>query len=519
MLHLLISSFVVFQLLFLINIGRSEELSWGVSHVYGGSRDQPFTKALNTDQNAKLIKDLVGWFNYVAEGVQRRRTASDGSECTLRGQKWINEAVFYMTDRDLPKPSNECATRTEHTREDKKRIEELLDRASDAFEKAGSTVLKDRAIKALWGNKKTYPYKDIRKNIDDQTCTVNYATAIRIQNGTWYIIASLTSSHVDNGGSRHRIVEHIDQDLRGPLKLKLSSKEDREKFKPDEFRKAKRTSYTTAYAETKGSAHISRILNMQLTENLALNNAVQRNLQSINQAEDATTKANFAILILPLMMSFIPVALVADVSDIATLFYVLLTDVFSAVPFIIKGIELVITGSLSEDSAETWLIGEDGSEQVAETWIASCKPKLRYQTIGIIIICVGLITIIVGILLEFFARKWMSRKRDMGENPEPFGPALLRIDSYIPVGANFLYSDANYDDALGPNFVADVPPPEQAASSSRGRFPNKFLGLLRQRRQRNGRQSIDVRSENLYSGVMRQGSSTGALDIVEYYEC
>ncbi len=184
---------------------------------------------------------------------------------------------------------------------------------------------------------------------------------------------------------------------------------------------------------------------------------------------------------------FIPVALIADVSDVATFFYVLLTNVFAAVPFVIKGIELVQTGTTVIRNAETWLVGEVDGVQVAETWAASCSPQDRFRTLGIIVILVGVSAILLGILIEHLARKYMGYRRNQGEHPEPFGPALLRMDAYIPVGANYMPHDINYDDDLAPNHAADFPPPPPpAAGPVSARFSTLFSGLLRRRAPHNG---------------------------------
>lgn len=452
--------------------------------IYGASNSSPFTEWLKQSDDG-LFKDLRAWFRGVSENVKKRRDKSDGSECTLRGQSWIDEAIIYMTDRNLTVPDKSCATRTEHEGKNLIRAISLMDRTNKAFAAAGTKILKnEKKLRELWPpeNDEAFVYKDIEYERDDQKCKLNYLTAISIgKERKWYVLAAMTSVDVNRGGKRFRFVEHVATDFSQPLVMQLSSKNDREyatrQGKPKN--QANRTEFTTTFAEAFGGGQISRILRMHFDDNRALMAALDANLLRVDQATDAVTPANFSILILPLLMSFIPVALIADVSDVATFFYVLLTDVFSAVPFVIKGVELVITGTTQQRNAETWLVGEDQSTQIAETWVAECSPQVRFRDMGIIVIAVGLGAIIFGILLEHFARKWMSRRRDKGEHPEPFGPALLRMDAFIPVGANFVPANASYDDPLAPNASADLAPPPPAAGPNENRAANLFSGLLR----------------------------------------
>ncbi len=457
-------------------------------YVYGGAKQAPFTTALKAENGAAdLLGRLGKWFQETSRDVHGRRKKSDGSECTLRGQPWIDEAEKYVEDRNISKIDKSCATRTEHNKANLSRAFNLLEESSILFQSIGKrAVNQDPDLRALSLNRQKgiFAVKDLIYQKEDQDCRLNYLAAVRVE-GIWYIAVTVTDTQPNAGGKRKRLVEHVASDLRPPRMLKLSPEAKKANLKGDkEWHKAPTENYTTTYATLTGSSHISRIHRMDFEDNRALNNALETNILAVDQAQDAITPANLAILILPLFMSFIPVALIADLSEVATFFYVLLTDVFAAVPFVIKGVELVITGTTTRENAETWLVGDDDGPQVAETWAAACKPVTKFRTIGIIIIVVGLTSILSGILIEHLARKYMSRLRDKGEKPEPFGPALLHMGPYIPVGANYVPANSNYEDALSPNIGADLPPPPPAASPMTSvRFSNLFSGLLR----RNGR--------------------------------
>jgi len=470
--------------------------------VYGGANSSAILQALRArgKDTQEHMRKLRKWFNNIAIDVQRRRDDSDGSECTLRGQPWIKEAKLYQTDRNFDEVKESCATRTEHDdRENKTLAFQYLEKTANIFsEAAKAAISSDKNLSRIWNAERVQPIVKLKyKSSGDQECELNYLMAIKVRS-IWYIAAAGTSSGPNRGGKRFDVVEHVPADIGNPNLLSLPMRlipyntngvgnEDRENY-------ANRSGwYTTSFSKTTGSAQISRIHRMRYDDNRALQRALEENILAVDQANDAITYANMAILILPLFMSFIPVALIADLSEAATLFYVLLTDVFAAVPFVIKGVELVLTGTTEQRASETWIMGEDGAGQIAETWTAKCQPVEKFRTIGAVVIAIGIASILSGIFIEIIARRWMSYRRDKGEQPEPFGPALLRMDAYIPVGAGYMQ---DYNDEMSPNIMADLPPapPPAASGSASSRISNLFSGLLMNQRRR--RRSDDRPNSN-----------------------
>lgn len=490
--------------------------------VYGGSRNSPVLGALRRQgaDVADHLSKLQEWYNNISMDVQKRRDDSDGSECTLRGQPWIKEGDAYVKDRNFDKISVMCATRTEHS-VNKTLAFQYLERSADIFQAAAAEAIKtDKHLSELWNPAPVKPLENLKyKSSDEQKCKLNYLMAIRAR-GIWYIAAAATSKGPNAGGKRLGIVEHVPADINNGNLLSLPMH--LLPFNASGVGNDNRKNYTTrgdwfstAYSVTTGSAQISGIHRMRYDDNGALQSALDDNMLAVDQAKDAITAANMAILILPLFMSFIPVALIADLSEAATLFYVLLTDVFAAVPFVIKGVELVITGTTEQRSAETWMMGEKNQLQIAETWTANCQPKDEFRKIGVVVIAIGMASIFTGILIEILARRWMSKRRDMGEQPEPFGPALLRMDSYIPVSSGYIHPDFN--DEFSPNFMADLPPPPPTASgSANSRLSNLFGQLIsRQGRRMNGPPVQDstpqppvAQVSSAVLGMRRRGSST-----------
>lgn len=59
------------------------------------------------------------------------------------------------------------------------------------------------------------------------------------------------------------------------------------------------------------------------------------------QASDDATRSNIAILCLPLVISFPLVSVLDSISNIVTLWYIVATDIVSAIPVLIKGFDLM----------------------------------------------------------------------------------------------------------------------------------------------------------------------------------
>lgn len=476
-------------------------------NVYGASKEQPFSRSLRKEPGAKQVfKDVAEWFEAVSLNVDLRRKESDGSECTLRGQKWIEASAHYWENRRIVSVDQSCATRKEHTtKSEVSKAFSLMRRAAAVVQAAGKKIVKsDSGIAALWGKGDAYAFANIQYQHNQQQCELDYIAALK-KKSKWYIVAAVTSRDVRFfGRTRNRILEYVHEGFGNPLTPLLENK-----------RANKTQRFTTEFVGAKGGPEISHLASfMRFENNQALSAALEANDLKVEQANDALTKSNVAILALPLMLSFIPVAMIADVSDAASFFYVLLTDVFSAVPFVIKGIELVQTGTTHIRKVETWLVGDTIGDETAETWAVECSPQDNFRVIGVAVILIGLAVIAIGIAIEYFARRWMAARREKGECPEPFGPALLGMDGYASVGAGFLPPDASYD-IPPPNVAADVPAPSPAAPGpARGRVRALFSGMLLGRRGRQAAEAEDDRASLEETEPLSSQNFSGSVGVM-----
>lgn len=158
----------------------------------------------------------------------------------------------------------------------------------------------------------------------------------------------------------------------------------------------------------------------------ALSRAVREAEGATDRARDALTTSNIAILVLPMVMNLVPVAFVADLSHKGMIIYILFTDLISTVPFLLKGVELFNLGSRRRTYATAFFAGNETIAQI-ELWSASCESKERFWRIGLAFIIAAILAMILGVLLEVWATRFMRRRKEHATSGAqvsgPFGRA------------------------------------------------------------------------------------------------
>lgn len=177
--------------------------------------------------------------------------------------------------------------------------------------------------------------------------------------------------------------------------------------------------------------------------------AFRENLVHIDQASDSITLSNIAILALPMVMTLVPLAFIADVTALGMLLYVVLTDVLSTIPFLVKGIELILWSSPSNEIVVSFHAGDD-SLRLVEVWAVQCRGQVLFRNAGMVFVIVSIAALITGIVIEVWAKLRMSalqKKADLLHSesrklgvydqrdseaksvPGPFGSALRGLTS------------------------------------------------------------------------------------------
>jgi len=376
-------------------------------HVYGGSKKSPLLHALRRQNEADHFRNLQKWFDGIS--IIRRRVKSNASECTLRGHPWVKAGEEYVKHRNLGKISSACPTRTKHYDNVNETLAfHLLEHSSEIFLPAAVEAIgKDANLSDVWKEAAVKPDKTHwYMNKSDQRCTLNHLTAIRVRK-MWYIAAAASSMGSSSFGERLRIVEYVPSNINSermesiPMVLLP--------FNANGLENGKRERFSTSISVTRSSP-ISGIYLMKLDDNGALKSALDWNELRVDLANDSITKENILVLIFPVFIPYFLVS-IAERRRPVVIFMALLTNVFAVLPFIIKGVELVLTSTSEERSSETWVLGEEDGVQIAETWTAACQPVEKFRNIGTGFIVLGIASVLAPILIELRTREWMSRRR------------------------------------------------------------------------------------------------------------
>ena len=148
--------------------------------------------------------------------------------------------------------------------------------------------------------------------------------------------------------------------------------------------------------------------------------------------EDSGAISNAAILMLPVFLTLLPLGLFQEVSAKFLIIYSLVTDVFSCMPIIIRGIELLVVGYKTFEAIESKIYGSvvDNHLAVAQAWSAKCtvKPVIRNRGYGFLFF--GIAAMLVGLGLEFLTWALTNRAKKRLEEKKM---ALQKQDKPIDV--------------------------------------------------------------------------------------
>lgn len=155
--------------------------------------------------------------------------------------------------------------------------------------------------------------------------------------------------------------------------------------------------------------------------------------------------------------------------------YTIATDILTTVPFIIKGVELIIAGTSHYRAQEIWFTGVTNFT-VAEAWACDCTLN-GVRRRGTIFVAVGLSFLILGVVAEWWARRLRARW---------IADGTLDVPKHDHLKAHLLQRDLRMEAGLSPekatnpdeieeerafllhqSSLRDPPSPPATASSSR----------------------------------------------------
>lgn len=414
------------------------------------SKDAPLTNVLTSNNELKSsFNKLLKFIQHIDDSVvyattQTSASINQGREdeedkttedtlttCNHRDDGWVSDISIYFHVRGWLVPDTSCTSDVYGTdKKDGVVNQAYLKRGetplspSQLFDSVwqhsdlvnGKAVLAAREAQITnWtdstGKEAATRARNFTHEVRSQTCQYDYMGFVKF-NKNWYVAERITNRQKDivlEVGARNFLYEYIRPDD-SPKTMRLRSADRSFEYQNDA---------TTAIGYFTGIVTASAFGTIFPTDNLAVQDALRIGEHQTQQADDATTTSNIAILAFPLVMNVVPVALIADVNSLGMLVYTLMTDVLTAVPLAIKGVEVLTIGRRSNSAAVTRITGANLNEtstdgtpvlKAAEVWVARCRATGSLTAIGVTLLMVAITFMIGGVAAEFWAKHWVMRK-------------------------------------------------------------------------------------------------------------
>lgn len=449
---------------------------WG--RIFSVSTESPVTKAIRADpENDRKLYPMYDLFERLSAVAESRRY-NDSRACnvplsvfwTRRARQripifqigFISEDCFSFVD--IPKAVSEKSLPRNYSTNAKNAIVQAREILSAAIQNI--SFYRD----GNWSDPQS-PYSMGTQSYyrNGQTCSVDDLLAYKVDN-EWYIRAAATNYNPARSvadGERHYLMEFVPRSGNTSLIMVHPSTE------------TGKLEYSSTLTEAwQGTGYGVESLEFDDTA-MPLSMAYNENIISVDLASDAVTVSNIAILALPMAMSLIPVAFVADLNTLGMFAYILVTDVFSTIPFLIKGAELVHS-STPKQTISTSFHGGNSTIGEAQIYVVVCRGENYFRNIGIAFITVAAVVMIVGVLLEVWARSVMKRRRRVAKDGEqvqgPFGFAAYGVTMKGLLGREETQKEHDYwekvhhvDDILThdrPSSFNDIPPKSQTGTGT-----------------------------------------------------
>lgn len=237
-------------------------------------------------------------------------------------------------------------------------------------------------------------------------CTVRSVVGVRVR-GRWGVHAKLTNDVVDvplAEGSRQYLHELLSADGRGQIRA-LTVNAWREGG-------AGMENATTTLSLGGGRPPASEFLMTEAEGTPALQSVLGAHRKQRSLAQETVFSSNVAILVLPMVMTLVPISSIDYVEMPLVVLYAIFTDVFSTLPLLVKGLELL---ALPDDGGcESWVHGVEETDPlgtvIVETWCAGCKARTAFRAYGKAFVASALFFMILGVTMEWVVRRRVVKR-------------------------------------------------------------------------------------------------------------
>lgn len=390
------------------------------------SENAPFSTKFRelgeTHLDYQAIQQVYPIIETLGSAFDKRVNEDHPRACNLDSHHWLHDLTIDIAHRKFPQLDTVCRSRLDSA--DRRFDPYLIRHLNESFVRTiyGKLSAASRAIERGLKNltfdntgsaNKVHPLEDWKISRGSQWCNVQTMGAFR-KYGTWYLRLGITNHDVnDIRSSKERLI--LDEFVRADMKATLNSPFNESGSGGQKIVR----NATTVCRTSRGRAPWS-IVEMSIDENHAMMEGLRLVELEVNQAEDALTPSNLAILALPIVLTFVPLAFIAEVNDCATLLYMTFTDLFSVLPLLIKGVELYMTGSNRQSDMAAFHVGNKTFGWL-ELWSVQCAGSSKFAVAGVILMAVSISAVFVGLLIEYTAWCVMKKRRKMGNGGKDYG--------------------------------------------------------------------------------------------------
>lgn len=395
-----------------------------IGHLFSISESAPMTKVLKREKafkgNFSIVQDFVeSTEKTLLTSLQQQRAQMDSSGrnrvCNYEANDFQRSAEIFFEIRRLPKLEKDCATEyivptetNSYTRKQLHRaVQGVLSVVIENQEKLADLIVGNWSTPAV---AKDFEYVNIA-----QICRLNNMGGLRIGEKWYFQIEVSNAGQYENSLDFHR--QRISEFMRMKSKDELDMPLVYSMYhRPPGNETHQLVPNTTTVLWSGGGPMDPNFFRKQYPEDIpALADALERSSLRIEQVNDATSPSTIAILLLPVLLTLVPVAAFTTVETPTMLLYVLMSDIVSIVPLAVKGVELIGIGLTSDYGAALRITSSaDGSptpSSAVSLWTAQCKSQPRILITGVSFLVVAVVSMLTGIVLEFWCRRMAQRRK------------------------------------------------------------------------------------------------------------
>lgn len=475
--------------------------------VFWASSSAPIAAAANsvlTKRDLRDVRDVYATIEYVASEARRSRGAlylkrncsnffqqqdewqrgSDEAHYVTNEQRTWVTSVFAFTNRmGLAYPNSHCFSEFKAAVDDKLSVSmfETLARFSGVLEKTGHELYRRvRRKRQTFFEKLVACWPKLYSNMDSRTqtnlfnCRVLTAAGIRRKSGQFSIPITYTNDRHDASPPEYMRLDVGEEWSLSPAgRIRV--------LKEPTFRRGN-SSYTirdttTTLSTWGGTREMGHFFRVNTRKGPAMRHVLQKSNKVVQNVQDSIAISNVAILILPAVLTLLPISFMEYVSTRALLVNIVFTDIIPVLPLAVKGIELIDSGRKFHTGCTAYTIGTENRASelaVVEIWCAKCAMYPKIMKKGVAFLASAIAVMILGIWIELTAYRLLRRRIEhldiIQAKQQPVWWQRPAMRQYVRKRQPTC-SECTYQDSLSVSIASWRSESEPNSKESWGRYP------------------------------------------------